>query len=463
MTVPAALYLRISQDQTGNRDAWRRQAKECESVFKRLGWTLVETYRDVESASKDDVVREDYERMRRDWEARKFEKIVVYDADRFVRQPSELEVWIRQTRKQRRHLVVASPQVDYDLTTDAGRLQARIKATFAAGEVERKSQRQVDAAKQRAADGEPPLGTRLFGYESDGRTLRESEARYVPIVFERFVAGLPLRAIARELDAAGVPTRRGGSWSPSSIRTILQNARYAGRTWYLGEPLDVEKVSWPTLVDGPTFDAAQAVLRDPTRLKHSGTERRRLGSGLYLCGICGGPMQQTGTVYACIGHMSRTMRLVDEFVEAVFIARLSRADIAEALAEGAEDKARLAEIRAGLRQAMARKTRFLDDYFGHDEGEGLTLQEFRKATAMADAEIAELEREERKLVRPDVAGLLGPDPADRWGSASVHVKQAVIRALCTVTLAKTGRKGPNQRKMFDADSVRFDWHDGSAA
>ncbi|MGN8050735.1 recombinase family protein [Curtobacterium sp. 22159] len=41
----------------------------------------------------------------------------------------------------------------------------------------------------------------------------------MPIVFECFIAGLPLRAIARELDAAGVPTRRGGSWSPSSIRS----------------------------------------------------------------------------------------------------------------------------------------------------------------------------------------------------------------------------------------------------
>ena len=53
---------------------------------------------------------------------------------------------------------------DADLSTDNGRLFARIKGAVARAEVERKSARQKRANKQRAKDGRPGRSTMPFGY-----------------------------------------------------------------------------------------------------------------------------------------------------------------------------------------------------------------------------------------------------------------------------------------------------------
>ena len=111
-------------------------------------------------------------------------------------------------------------------------MYARIKASVARSEVERKSARQKAANAQRARMGRPPLGTRLMGYTAKGELVPE-EAKVVRSIFNDFLAGESLKGIARGLQEAGVPTRRGGRWNPSSIRTILLNERYGGimETW----------------------------------------------------------------------------------------------------------------------------------------------------------------------------------------------------------------------------------------
>jgi hypothetical protein len=45
-------------------------------------------------------------------------------------------------------------------------------------------------------------------------------------------SGLSLMRIARKLDEGGVPTKRGGSWYPATIRYILDNPKYRGFVEY---------------------------------------------------------------------------------------------------------------------------------------------------------------------------------------------------------------------------------------
>jgi len=167
-------------------------------------------------------------------------------------------------------------------------------------------------------------------------------------------------------------------------------------------------------------------------------------------------MQQTGQVYWCRGHVSRKKDSVDAFVDAVMIARLEREDVAQALAGSVGDKARAQEVREQIRKVELRKRRFERDYYEAD-GEGLSVTEFRRLVQRADAELANLQQEESQLVGTDVAALLGSQAAEGWRTASVHVRQAVVRALCTVTLLHTGRRGPSKRSIFDPQSIVFDW------
>ena len=88
-----------------------------------------------------------------DYKGGLFDAIVVWDLDRLTRQPRQLEDWIEAAKERGLKLVTANGEAD--LTVDAGRMFARIKAAVARQESERKSARQTAAAKQRAEKGRP--------------------------------------------------------------------------------------------------------------------------------------------------------------------------------------------------------------------------------------------------------------------------------------------------------------------
>src|SRR3712207_7707386 len=104
--------------------------------------------------------------------------VVAWDLDRLHRHPIELEGFIDLADRHR--VALATVGGDADLSTDNGRLFARIKGAVARAEVERKSARQKAANRQRAGMGKPPAGgARAVGYEPDGMALRPAEAALI--------------------------------------------------------------------------------------------------------------------------------------------------------------------------------------------------------------------------------------------------------------------------------------------
>ncbi|HEX6520079.1 MAG TPA: recombinase family protein, partial [Streptosporangiaceae bacterium] len=230
-TIRCVIYLRVSLDATGEQLAIQRQREDCRKIATARGWTVVAEYIDNSVSASGKVHRPDYERMVEAYEAGEFDALVCWSLDRLTRQPRQLEDWIDAATE--RGLLLVTANGEADLCTDAGRLFARITASVARAEIERKGARQRRAAVQRVERGKPPLGVRLTGYTVAGDTI-EHEAAIVRQMFERFHAGESLHAIAAWLNEDGIPTRNGGRWNPSTIRTILTNARYCGRAVYCG-------------------------------------------------------------------------------------------------------------------------------------------------------------------------------------------------------------------------------------
>src|SRR5699024_12842513 len=100
----------------------------------------------------------------------RFDAIICYDLDSLPRQPRQLEDWIDAAEL--RGLALVTANGDADLSTDGGRMYARIKAAVARAEMERKSARQSAAQRQRAMQGRPPKGMRPLGYAVDGEGIR---------------------------------------------------------------------------------------------------------------------------------------------------------------------------------------------------------------------------------------------------------------------------------------------------
>ena len=270
-------------------------------------------------------------------------------------------------------------------------------------------------------------------------------------LFTRFAVGDSLRSLAAWLEETGVPTRHGGRWNPSTVRSILVNPRYAKRAIYDGKPTGRDG-DWDALVDDSTFDIVQARLGDPRRRTQVGTDRKHLCSGLYRCGVCEARMRAwSGDRYRCPhACVNRSQGPVDGFITDVIRARLAKPDLAGLLAveEDAETRKLAVEV-ARLRQRLVA---IEDDY----DAERIDGRRFAVATEKVKAELrnAETAMARGNANRSAAAMLRATDPVAAYEAAPLMLKRAAIDALCTVRLYPA----PRGRKTFDPETVQIEWN-----
>lgn len=446
----AALYLRVSLDATGEHLAVDRQREDCRRIATERGWTIIEEYVDNSiSASKRTTKRPAYDRMVADFTAGQFEALVCWDLDRLTRQPRQLEDWIDAAEE--RGLLLTTANGEADLSTDGGRLFARIKASVARAEVERKSARQIRAAAQRADRGRPPSGVRLTGYTLAGEVVPD-EATIVRSIYTRFSTGDSLRGITVWLTDQGVQTRHGKAWSPSSVRTILTNPRYAGRAIYCGQ-VTGKAGQWEAIVSEATFDGVHARLTDPRRITNRvGTDRKHLGSGLYLCGVCGGLLRShSGGRYRCPagGHITRVGASIDTFVRGVIRARLARADVRDLLAVPDTDAAK--RLTAQISALRVRLGKIEADY----DADLIDGRRYAVATEKVQAELTLAETTRARTAGGEGLGsvLAAADPAAAFDSSPLGVQRAVVDALVLAVTLLPAQRG----HKFNPESVQIEW------
>lgn len=287
MTIRAAVYLRISLDRTGDEAAVERQLEDCLAIIVQRGWTQAgEPYVDNSvSASKRTVARPQYDRMVADYERGLFDAIVCYDLDRLTRQPRQLEDWIDAAEET--GLVIVTANGEADLSTDGGRMFARVKAAVARSEIERKGARHRRANEQRAASGRPHAGRRRYGYELDGETPREDEAAIVRRCFEQIASGSSLRSVVAGLLADNVPPGTGKGWGGARVRYMLLNPSYGGLVPVGNTTVPSDRVT--PIVSPELAEEVRAILTDEKRRTSAGPGRRHLSSGLVACGVEGCP------------------------------------------------------------------------------------------------------------------------------------------------------------------------------
>ncbi len=444
----------------------QRQEEDARAIIGARGWTLAGVYSDNSiSASDAKKFRPRYAELQRDYAEGLFDALVVWDLDRLTRQPRQLEDWIDAAEG--RGLALVTTNGEADLTTDGGRMYARIKLAVARAEIERKSARHKRALQQHAQAGKVPHGPRLFGYTAAGH-VDPQESVIVADIFERFYGGESLRSLVRLLDAQKVPTRSGRPWNTRTVRDMLTNPRYAGCAVYQGEIVtddDGNRVrgQWAPLVGEDVFDVIQARLSDPSRKSNRvGTDRRYLGSGLYLCADaeCERPVSTVnGGKYFCSGHLIRDHRHVDAFVLDVIAERLAAPNLSALLAPVGDDMKPVVEESKALRARLAK----IDNEY--DEGI-IDGRRWRSAKAKVEAKLREVDK---KLATRKGGAALGkiaesPDPAQAFREASLMAQRAVIDALCTVRLRRQprGRLKRNRegREVIDPATVDITWKRG---
>jgi site-specific DNA recombinase len=451
--VRAAVYLRQSLDRDGSGLAVARQRQDCLKLCAERGWEPVE-YVDNDTSASNGKVRPAYTRMLADVAAGRVGAVVAWDLDRLHRRPVELEHFIDLADRHR--LALATVGGDADLSTDNGRLFARIKGAVARGEIERKSARQKRANLQRAEMGTPaPGGRRAVGYAPGGRELCAPEAAHIRDGYRLLLAGASLRSIAAQWNAEGFTTAVGGPWRPDAVRYTLRNPRNAAILVHRGQ--EYGPGNWPAVVPEHTYRAAVALLDDPSRRTTPDTARRYLLAGLARC-HCGallitGRTQRGKRTYRCAqkpGHLSRAAEPVDQLVTALVLERLSRPDAADLLATPGEG----VDVGALREEATALRTRLgeLTDLFADG---AITAVQLARGTERARTRLEAVEQQMVDAGRVPVLGELvtAQDVRATWEGLDLDRQRAAIDTLLAVTLLPPGRGA----RYFDPETVRVDW------
>jgi site-specific DNA recombinase len=421
----------------------------CLEVIRARGWELVGEYLDTSiNASDGNRFRPGYGALVRDFAAGKYDALVCYDLDRLTRNASQLENWIDAADCGGLALVTVNDEAD--LTTQRGRLVARTRLAVVNGGYERKSPTRQLPARERAELGRPPLGIRLTGYTVRGEIIPH-EAEVVKLIFTEFLARRNLRDVANALETNGITTRHGGPWHPTTVLHILRNPRYAGHAVYLGKTTG-KPGAWVPLVSEAEYEAVQTLMAGPERLtnRSGSTAGKHLGSGLYVCAVCGQHVTSWSRErYRCSagGHVSRSQRPVDEYVQAVIAVRLARPDVLDLLA-GARPAAQLADEVTHIRERLARN----DDAYDAGHIDAATYRAGR------DCGAEDLQAAQSALACTQITDKVAPvlsahDPAEAFLQAPLAVRRSVIDLLAVVALSK----GVHRSKIFDAGTVRIEW------
>ncbi|MGW3022455.1 recombinase family protein [Streptomyces sp. NPDC001221] len=484
--VRAVIYTRISSDPTGRAAGVERQEKDCRSLARELGWKVVQVRRDNDISAYSGKTRPGFRELLADISAGRADAVLAWHSDRLYRRLPDLEDLIKAV--QARHVPIRTVRAGtIDLSTASGVMQAEILASVSKHEVAHATERIVAAKEQAAVQGRYRGGPRPFGYEADGVTVREDEARHLRQATQAVIDGESLRAICAEWEADGVRTvaRRkrtadgepgepqSRAWTATELRRLLLRPRNAGLMEYQGEVTG--KAQWAPVVSEDKWRACKAVLENPQRRTTTGNARKWLGSGLYRCGEPGCTLtvrcstSGTGTghthqpAYRCWSgkHVTRSAAVLDEFVEKVVIKRLSRPDAIELLRPPADGPQR-EDLAARAAVLRAKLTQYGADY----DDDLITRQQMLDGTARTREKLAAVEEQMAELATGSVLADLPlgtPDVEAAWKDFHLDRKRAIIAELMTVTILPARRGRPkgfvpgSGSGYFDPEAVRIDW------
>ena len=281
----AALYARVStDDQAREGFSLDAQVKRMEAYCRVRGWEVAGVYRD-EGQSGRSSSRPEYTRMMA--EADSWDVLLVLKMDRIHRNSVNFAVMMNDLRSMGKEF--NSMQDKFDTTTAMGRFVMDIMQRIAQLESEQIGERVKLGMTYKAKGGNGHLGSgHPYGYRyEDGELLVvEEEASVVRSIYDMRIRGSTLKDISDFLNSSGVPSKKGGGWSPQTVSGVLKNPLYAGyRVWNgiscKGEQEPIVEVEKYEAVNGP-FEAVRCARRStsgsPLRSRpRKGTPWRRRG------------------------------------------------------------------------------------------------------------------------------------------------------------------------------------------
>jgi site-specific DNA recombinase len=316
--VRCAIYVRKSSAKGLNGDLTSLDVQEHAArahieSHAAEGWVPVaNNYRDG-GVSGGTIERLALQRLMRDIEAGKIDRVVVYRADRLSR---SLRDFLDLLAFLDRHEVgLTSITETFDTKSPAGRLMLNLLASF--GEYERSlaRERTADRIAEAKRRGKWCGGVTPLGYAAEDGRLRpvDAEALRVEALFRICLDCRSLSETAREANRRGWTTKgHGGRFTKTTVNYLLRNPVYVGRTRHNGATYEGQH---DPIVNESTWDETQRLLSSNGHKRSSASRSRDSQAwlrGLLWCRHCDAKMIHSTTrkgsrvyrYYTC-GHAMR--------------------------------------------------------------------------------------------------------------------------------------------------------------
>lgn len=388
--IRAALYARYSSDQQ-NAASIADQHSLCRERAESDGWQVVGTYEDVAISGASTILRPGIQALLADAQGGKFDIVLAEALDRVSRDQADVATLYKHLQFARVPLVTLAEGEISELHVG---LKGTMNALFLKDLAKKTHRGQRGRVEKGFSAGAVGYGYRMIRrLDSEGELVRgereidEAQALVVNRVFREFAAGKSPRAIARDLNAEGIPGPTGKPWRDTSIRGdvrrgtgILNNELYVGvRVWNhrhaVKDPTTGKTITrlnpeseWVRsevphlrIVSDELWQAAKRKQEElaaryagvkqaaQSRALHNTRRPAYLLSGLLECGVCGGSYAiVVGDRYGCVGRHRKGSCTNSRTIRRAELERRALAGIADKLVSADKIEAAVAAYAAHI-------------------------------------------------------------------------------------------------------------------
>lgn len=406
--------------------------------------------------------------------ADKLDLLVVFEISRSDRVMDTFVPFLTACRDHAVRIHVSGEDTTYDPRKAVDRKRLLDAGSDAELEAEKISTRtrKGTAGAALAGKGHGPAGygfTRVYDVH-DRRVFTQvpnDDAPVAAAIIERIARRDPLKAIAADLNAAGIPSPGGGKWTYVGVRELARNASYAGLRDHKG---DLHKANWDGIVPVSTWRTAMAVLNEPDRKRSAPGAVKWLLSNVAV-GACDAPVHARPGArdrYLCAdGCVAVGVEELDEYILTLIARRLSRKDARDlfrsddAEAKRAWDAVAAVQLELDDLEAQLKK--------GPDNG-GISATLAAAVEPDIRRRLAEAEARAKASSSHGAAlSLLGSGKATeksiraRWQDLSVAGRRAVVGDLFkAIRIGPAMRRltrhsSPEERALAAAERTAVDW------
>lgn len=321
----AALYMRVSTGRQAEHDlSIPDQLRQLTNWCRVQGCTVAAEFIEAGASGGDDRRPAFQQMIERACDGeRAFDLIVVHSYSRFFREAFEQEFYLRKLSKHGVKVVSITQPVG-DESEPVHAMMRKVIALFDEYQSKENGKHVIRSMKENARQGfwngaTPPLGYTVVEAEKRGTQIKKKlaidpvEAETVRLIFNLYLHGdgtsgaLGVKEVVKWLNARGHRTRKGMTFSVSTVHKLLTNTVYIGR-WRFNvassktkerKPADeVIEIPVPPIIETDLFEQVQRQLRarNPKTVAPRVTTGPILLTGLAVCASCGGGMTlRTGT------------------------------------------------------------------------------------------------------------------------------------------------------------------------